>query len=237
MPTTARQLITKSFYLSGIVSRDLQTVSGSKLLDGLDLLNSILSFKTVDNGKIPYFIEYNFNTVTGQEKYFIPGLVSCETLTWLLNTNVRMPMQSKERVAYFGIPRVQDITSLPYCYHIEKCLGGSNLFIYFIPNQIYPFTMYGKFSLEEVEDADTDLELTFDKFFIEYIRYLLASYICEFYEIDVPSAIFRRLSEYESQMKDRSPIDFSMKKRSTLGTRNCPDIYGIANLGNGWGPY
>ena len=235
MPTTARQLITKSFYLSGVVSRDLQVLEGSQLLDGLDLLNAILSFKTVDNRKIPYFVDYNFNTVPGVEKYFIPGLVSCETLTYLIN-EVRYAMRSLERVEYFEYFRVQNVNSLPSVYHIERCLGGANLFMYFLPNAIYPFTMYGKFSLQEV-DEDTDLELSFDKFFIEYMRYLLASYICEFYEIDVPASVFRRLSEYEDQIKDTSPIDFSMKKLSTLQTYGGPDIYAIANLGNGWGPY
>jgi hypothetical protein len=270
MPQTARQLITKSFYLSGIVSRGFQTVEGDKLFDGLDLLNSILSFKTVDNRKIPYFTEYNFDTIIGQEKYFIPGLVSCETFTWLLNSSssqefmitedaedemitehdelmitelssdinpngIRMPMRSLERIAYFSIPRIENINSLPSYYHIERCMGGANAFIYPLPNAIYPFTMYGKFSLQEVNEND-DLELTFDKFFIEYLRYLLASYICEFYEIDVPNSVLRRLSTYESQMKDISPIDFSMNKTSSLGSSLNIDPYILANLSNGWWP-
>lgn len=240
MPTTTRELITKSWYLSGIVSRDLQTVEGSKILDGLDLLNSLLAFKTADQSKIPYYDKFNFTAITdsvpgtNNEKYFIPGLIECETLTFTINT-VRYSMQPKQRKAYFGAPRANNVSSLPYCYHIERTLGGADLYMYYLPSTTYPFELYGSFSLNDVT-LDQDLSLTLDKFYIEYLRYLLAAYMCEFYEQDFPASARARLEEYESLMVDVTGQDFSLQKMSTLNARRSSSFYGMANLGEGYVP-
>jgi hypothetical protein len=240
MPTTTRELITKSWYLSSIVARDIQTVEGSKLLDGLDLLNSLLAFKTADQAKIPYYDKFTFTAITdsipgtNNEKYFIPGLIECETLTFTIGT-VRYSMSPLERKNYFGRPRANNVASLPYCYHIERCLGGSNLFMYYLPSTTYPFEMYGSFSLNSVT-IDQDLSLTLDKFYIEYLRYLLAAYMCEYYEIDFPNSARARLEEYENLMIDISPQDFSLQKLTTLSARRRPGFYGMANLGVGYIP-
>jgi hypothetical protein len=229
MPTTTRELITKSLYLSGLVARDFQTVPGSKLRDSHELLNSILSFKTIDSRKIPYFEELQFLTIAGQEKYFISGLISVETLTYELNS-ARIPMRSTERYDYFNTYRISMLPNLPSVYHVEKCMGGANIFLYPIPNIVYTFTMYANFRLMEVT-IDQDLELTFDKFYIEYLRYLLASYICDFYEVSLPMPVQKRLDEYEAEMLDTSPVDFTMKKVSTLKQRNWRYNDSVTNAG------
>lgn len=240
MPMTTRELITKSWYLSGIVSRDLQTVEGSKLLDGLDLLNSLLAFKTADQSKIPYYDKFTFTAITdsvpgsNNEKYFIPNLIECETLTFTIGS-VRYSMFPMERKEYFGRPRANNVTSLPYCYRIERSLGGADLYMYYLPSTTYPFEMYGSFSLNNVT-IDQDLSLTLDKFYLEYLRYLLASYMCEFYEVEFPIASRSRLEEYENLMVDVSAQDFSMQKMSTLSSRRRPGFYGMANLGVGYIP-
>ena len=56
MAYTARMLITRAYYLSQIVSRQLQEVSGEQIEDGLFLLNALLQFKSTDLREIPYFI-------------------------------------------------------------------------------------------------------------------------------------------------------------------------------------
>lgn len=237
---TTRELITNSFYLSGIVARELQVLEGSQLNDGFDLLNSLLAFKTADQSKIPYYDKYDFTAITdsipgtNNEKYFIPGLIECETLTFTINT-VRYPMAPLERKVYFGRPRANNVTSLPYSYHIERTLGGANLFMYYLPSTTYPFELYGSFSLNSVT-LDQDLSLTLDFFYLEYLRYLLASYICEFYEVDFPNSARTRLGEYENLMIDISPQDFSLQKLSTLSARRRPGFYGMANIGVGFVP-
>ena len=232
MAETTRELIIKSWYLSGIVSRETQTVSGEQISDGLDILNSLLAFKTVDDRKIPYFTEYNFTAVIGQEKYFIPGLIEMETLTFVINT-IRYSMKKMKRKEYFSSPRANNVKSLPYQYHVEKDLGGSNLYMYFLPDKLYEFTSYAQFSLSQVT-LNQDLNLILDGFYLEYLRYLLASHLCEFYGYSLPISIEKRLASYEGKMIDVSPIDFSMQKISILQRSNTGSFYGNANIGKGW---
>jgi hypothetical protein len=200
----------------------------------------LLAFKTVDQSKIPYYDKYDFTAITdsvpgtNDEKYFIPGLIECETLTFTIGT-VRYSMAPLARKEYFGRPRANNVRSLPYSYHIERAKGGANLYMYYLPSTTYPFEMYGNFSLKSVT-LDQDLSLTLDDFYIEYLRYLLASYMCEFYEIDFPGSARARLASYESLMTDISPQDFSLQKLSTLSARRRPGFYGMANLGVGYVP-
>lgn len=234
MAETTRELIIESWYLSGIVSREFQTVTGEQISDGLRLLNKAISFMTADNRKISYFTKYDFVAVTGQEEYFIPGLIEIQTLTFQLN-NVRYSMKEESRTTYFGTPRANDIQSLPYMFHVERTLDGSNLFMYYLPNTTYAFKMYGKFSLANVT-LNEDMELTLDRFYIEYLRYLLAEYMCEFYNVTFPPASAKRLASYELKVTDTSPIDLSMKKMSIMQKSSGNDYYADANIGKGWRP-
>ena len=79
-----KQLITRAYYLSGLVSRGLQTPTAEQIEDGLELLNDLLGFSGSDLTLIPYFSRYEFESVPGQEEYFISNLVNVETLTYNL---------------------------------------------------------------------------------------------------------------------------------------------------------
>jgi hypothetical protein len=215
MAYTVRKLITNSWYLSGIVSRRFQAVSGSQISNGLDLLNAVITFKTARNRLIPYFTKYDFNTVVGQEIYFVPNLLDLETITFNLQTVVRFPLERKTRKQYLGSYRVNDTESLMGEFHIERVKGGSNIFMYYLPNAIYPVTIYGKFSLSTVT-LDQDLELTMEQFYIDYLRYALAEYICDDQQRLFPPNAAQKLKEYEQTIVDISPIDFLVGKKSTL---------------------
>ena len=126
MSFTARELISKAYYLSGIVSKRLQTVGGEQINEGLELLNELLSVEGVTGSLIPYFKEHDLTAVAGQELYFIPNLIQVETLTFNIGT-VRYSMQPRGRVDYFGSGRVDNINSLPYDWHVERTKGGMKL--------------------------------------------------------------------------------------------------------------
>jgi len=234
MAYTARQLITKSYYLSGIVARRLQSVSGNQLSDGLDLLNDLLAVKTVDQRLIPYYREYALTAVIGQEKYFIADLIAVETFTFNIGS-VRYSTTPASRKQYFGTGRVDTIQSLPYNWHIERKLGGSDLYIYFLPNTNYPMKIWGKFGLTEVADENVDLSLTYDKFYIEYLRYALAEYICADYNIMFQPQSAQKLKELEYTLIDLSPKDLTLQKFSTLQSDTGVN-YADVNLGRGWRP-
>lgn len=231
MPYTTSQLISRAYFLSGIVRKDLETVSGQKLTEGLELLNELLDVKSANQRLIPYFKNYEFSAVPDQEEYFIPDLVLCETFTFYIN-NVRYPMSLKQRKEYFGSSRAENVTSLPNEWHIERCLNGSNLYIYFKPDQNYPMSIWGKFSLEEVT-LFQDLLLTYDRFYLVYLRYALAEYICQEYNFPFQPQNEKKLTEYENILIDISPMDMTLVRRSMFNQRSNIN-YGIANLSNGW---
>ena len=143
--------------------------------------------------------------------YFIPDLVNSETLT-LTKGVVRFPMRCVERKEYFGSGRADNITSFPYDYHLERLKDGTNLYLYFIPSEAYTIKIWGKFSLQEIANEDVDLELTLDKFYIEYLRYGLADYIAEDHTISLPPRSEQRLRELEDILANISPPDLSIEK-------------------------
>ncbi len=160
MSYTVIELINGAYYTSGVVSRDFQTVQGSQVNDGLMFLNDILADKTVENDMLPYYTNYTFNAVQGQERYFVPNLIEIETLVFYINT-VRYQMTEIQRRMYFGTSRANNIQSLPYNWHVERCFGGANLFLYFVPNTNYPMEVWGQFRLSEVSiNQDLSSQLT-----------------------------------------------------------------------------
>lgn len=233
MTYTATELITNAYYLSGIVARGFQTVSGQQIGDGLYLLNSLIAAKTADRRLITYYEDTTLDLIVGQEMYFIPNLIDVDIMNFSFN-NVRYSMLPLTRSNYFGPPRVNNITTLPFTWHLERTLGGSNIYVFFLPDNTYVVQYLGKFSLGEVT-LTTDLSLMLDLFYIEYLRFALAEYICSDYNITLQPQSQRKLDEYEQLIIDTSPIDFTNRITSTLnkgGGYNWGDV----NLGAGWRP-
>ena len=92
MAYSALTLITRSYYLSQIVARNLETVTGDQITDGLFLLNALLDYKSTDIRLIPYFQRYTFNSVVAQEEYYIPNLLYIDALTFNIG-DVRFAVQ------------------------------------------------------------------------------------------------------------------------------------------------
>ena len=234
MAYTAQQLITFSFNLSNIISVGLQTISNDQLNQGLDRLNGLLASLTANMQLVPFWQQYNFSAITGQETYPIPGLIQIETLTFTLDT-IRYSMRCLSREEYFGTSRANNIESLPNTYHMERYNGGANVSLYFLPDQQnYEMELWGKFMLTNVL-ANTDLTLPFEAFFIEYLKYSLASYICELYNVTFPPEHAARLRSYEQSIKNVSPLSLTMKKVSAF-TNVSAFNYGDVNIGKAWRP-
>jgi hypothetical protein len=155
MPYTAQQLITNSWYLSGIVARNLQVPTGDQIGDGLDMLNDLLNFKQIETDLIPYWQYITFPAIPGQEYYFLPGVAAVEEMTFNLGV-VRYPMVGVTRTNYYGSSRVDNISTLPFSWNYDRSLGGGNLAMYFIPDQPYPMKMKAKLFFTDVS-LNTDL--------------------------------------------------------------------------------
>jgi hypothetical protein len=232
MAYTTLQLINNAYYESGIVSRGFETVSGQQVNDGLLFLNDLIDDKTVDNGLIPYYLELDFNAIIGQEKYFIPNLINIDTFVFFIDT-VRYQTENRGRREYFGASRANNIQSLPGSWHMERCFGGANLFIYFLPDQNFPLTVWGQFRLQEVV-INQDLSLTLDRFYINYLRYDLAVRLCAEYNYSVPPGVQKAYQKYVDDISKKSgPMDLNLIKLSSLQRRGSIN-YGQVNIGHGW---
>ena|SRR3990167_1864601 len=233
MAYTTAELITNAYYISQVRSRGLDEVSGQELADGLRMLNGLLAIKSAHSRLIPYYTKYEFDAVEGEEKYFIPGLILCETFTFNIGP-VRYEMQNVNRRRYQGSARVDGIKSLPYNWNLERTKGGSDLYVYFLPAADYPMIIWGKFGFENVE-FNEDLLLTFEEYYIDYLRYRLAKRICVEYGISFTRDAQSELAELESIMTDVSPPDLTLQKMTVFRSQS-PLNWGDVNLGHGWRP-
>lgn len=151
----ARQLVTNSWFLSGIEARNLQFPTGDQMNDGLNMLNDLLNFKQIETELVPYYQYITFNCVAGQEYYYLPAISLIEEMTFNLGV-IRYPMMSQPRTNYFGSARVDNISTLPFSWNYDRSFGGGNLSLYFIPDQAYPLKMKAKLFFTDVL-IDTDL--------------------------------------------------------------------------------
>jgi len=250
MSYTAQQLISRAWYLSGIVSRSLQTPTGSQISDGLEMLNSLLNFKQIETDLIPYYTYIEMPLVAGQEFYFLPYVASVESATFNLDV-VRYPMQPTTRRNYYGSARADNVTSLPFNWNFNRSLGGGNLAVYFKPQEDYPLKMMVKLFLVDVglttdmTNVSESVPYTFinsanqgyDTGYLEYLRYALARYMCSEYGI-----LFNPQSEQIFQAMQRelmyvSPPDLSNRKASILNANRANGLtYAQINIGMGYTP-
>ena len=233
MAYTALQLINRAYYLSQIVARDLQTVDGDQVTDGLYLLNALLDVKGSDLRLIPYFQQNTFNTVQGQEMYFVQNLLYADSITFNIGV-VRYSMTDLTRKGYFSTPRIDNVQSLPFSYRVERCLDGANLYLYFVPADVYVMKIWGKFGLTDVT-LTTDLSLIYDTYYIEYLRYALAEYISCEWGSTFPAQAAAKYAEIRKKLMDISPADLSIQKRSYFTSSPALD-WQLCNI-PGWVPY
>lgn len=250
MPYTAQDLITKSWYLSGIVARNLQTPTGDQITNGLDLLNALLDFKQIEVDLVPYWNYIALDCVPDQEYYYLPYVSQVESLTFNIGP-VRYPMNSVTRSNYYGSARVDNVSSLPFSWNYNRSLGGGDLALYFKPAENYTLKMMVNLFLVDVQ-LDTDLtdisrlvpyvfinssNQGYDTSYIEYLRYGLARLMCSEYGVQFNPESEKILQSYQRKLMYMSPPDLSMQKSTILASDSRPGYnYGDVNLGRGWRP-
>ena len=227
-------LVANAYYIANIVSREFETPTGQQASDGLNTLNDIIADKTINNSMIPYTDKYEFNAVPGQEAYPIPGLIYADTFTFFIDS-VRYQTRNQQRQDFFGSFRAMNIQSLPFNWHAERNLGGSTIYVYFLPDAAFPMEIWGEFALAQVTEFQ-DLETTLDRFYINYLKYELAVRLCKEYGYVVPPAVAEQLNEYYRWINaTTNTVDLKMQKVSTLSGGTAIN-YAIVNLSGGWVP-
>jgi hypothetical protein len=234
MAYTAQTLVTRAWYLSGIVARNLQTVTGDQITDGLFLLNAILDWKQIQTDLIPYWTYVtNLTTIPNQETYFLPNILEIETVTFNIDV-VRYPMDYTTHSIYFGSGRVDNISTLPFNWTWNRSLGGGTLYLYFLPDGFYPLKIFCKMGLQEVT-LQEDMLSVYDPSYIEYLRYSLAQYMCSEYGVLFNPESAKILQSIERTLMYVTPPDLSRRSVSIL-TKGSGINWGDVNIGRGWRP-
>lgn len=250
MAYTARKLIERSWYLSGIVSKALQVPTGGQISDGLEMLNGLLNFKQIETDLIPYYTYIEFPLVQNQEFYFLPYVAAVESATFNIDV-VRYPMQTTTRRNYYGSPRADNVSSLPFNWNFNRTLNGGTFACYFLPQSDYPMKLMVKLFLSDVS-LDTDLtdisesvpytfintsNRGYDLGYIEYLRYALARYMCSEYGVSFNPESEKIFRAMERELMYVSPPDLSNVKASILNAnQNNGLTWAQVNLGLGWSP-
>ena len=210
-----RELIIDSWYLSGIVARQLEVVDGSQITDGLEILNQFLDEQSATGKNIPYYTRFPITPVTGQEAYPIPNAVLVDSVTYTIDT-VRYKMTRLSRYDYFGRGRVNNIDALPVTYYVERSLGGMTLYVYFTPeSNISGFEVDGRFSLANVT-LGQELDTIIDSFYVQYLKYSLARRFCDWYNVSYPEQKDATRHALESQIEDVNYQDFTRTASNPL---------------------
>lgn len=229
---TVNQLISNAYHLSNIVSIDFELPTGTQFTTGLQLLNGILDESSLDSVLIPFYTHEDFNTVIGQEIYEIPNLIECTSLTFNINT-VRFPMVRDSLNRYNAVGRVDNITSLPFHYYVEKYLSGSKIYLYFIPSQIFVMRITGKFTIPDAAIGE-DLETVYPPYYCKWLTYRLAAELCELYGMQLNPQSIQRLNNLERRLNKMVGADLTIDKYRFISRPPVDDMYGQANIGKGW---
>jgi hypothetical protein len=228
----ASELIAKSWYFSGIVARGFESVSGQELEDGLMLLNDLLAANNMLGNKFPYQSDITLNTIAGQFSYDVQGLIKITSITFK-DGSLRWGMIRDSRRDFQGSTRVDDIESLPYHYHEERALNKMIVNLYFIPDKAYEINIHGLFKYPVVS-LSADVSSLFEDFYITYLVYELASWICDFRDVDLPARVERRRKILEDNVKQVFVPDMKSVKVNALPSSGSPIT--AKRLGQGFQP-
>lgn len=233
MTYTAEQLITKAYYLTGIVAEGFAVPSSIQANRGLERLNALLAVKSFDDKHIPYFTYYTFNTVINQEAYPITNLIRVETLTWNIN-ELRLASRCLDRDQYFQQPRVDNVAAYPFTYDFERNKDGGTLYFYPLPFSVVPIKIWGKFGLSKVT-ASTDLSATYDDYYIEYLTYGTAVYLYQFNGIAGDPDVLHQWAIYQKEVINVQPLDVKLQFVNPFNNSATVN-WGFVNLNNGFMP-
>lgn len=219
MTMTTRQLIGEAYLLTNIIGDDIEGISDNDINIGLIRLNDFLAKLGAKDNLVQYATVYNGTFVPGDgEKFFIPNLISISTFTYTLtDTNtpsgngVKIPLVNMSQYRYFGQARPTNVKTIPWAFHMERNLGGADVYLYFIPDKPYPFQIVGNFALQSTT-LNQDLSTLYDPWYLLYLKYGLAIYICQARQTVPPASIVAEMRDIERAMTSLSPRDMTLRK-------------------------
>ena len=239
MALNSLQLIVNAYNASGINPQGFKNLTPEQSQKGLYLLNVILSDKTFDTSMLLYWEKLDGVFTPNVGQYFIERLVSIETLTFFLGDgSVRYPTQAKNLDAFMGSARAEGVASLPFTYFVNQKLGGADMYVYYLPNEAYPYQIWGQFLFESTTLFE-DLSLKFNPAYIWYLTLCLARELCIDGNYSIPNGVMMKLAEYKKTIGLNGTVqDLGCKLMSSMNRRTGIN-WAQVNIGGAYtpGPY
>ena len=231
---TAQALITQAYTLAGIVARELETVSGNQIDDGLTLLNDLLAEHSATGRFIPSYQHQSIVAIPKQQEYEFEGLMHLESMTFQVGA-VRFSMKRVSRESFWASPNIKNVVIFPFQYAAERVPGGMRIFFKQPPApEIDTYTVNGQWALPS-ECLDFDLSNQLDRYYLSYLKYALAERLCDVYHLPFPPPAQATLNQLRDLCIDINPRDMSAKTLSLFPTHTAAN-WADANLGRGWRP-
>src|SRR6188768_3231698 len=148
-------LIVNSLYLMGELGVG-ETPDAYMLTTGLDLLNELLDKFASDGIYIPYYSDYSFTMVPGQDTYTVSKVLLDATIVGNLiseltfanytvvadsPTPIVYPLRIIDRAQYFNVTRLDNLTTRPGFIMLDTRAQISVLTIYPTPDKPYPCSL------------------------------------------------------------------------------------------------
>ena len=228
------QLITRAWFYTGIVQRESQTADDTQSEDGLIEFNSLLTKFNINGGVIPYLKHVDLPLITGQQIYEVPNLRRVDVLAYNLG-DVRYALRGDNKNNYFGSVRVNNINSLPYQYYTENYVGGTRIYLYFLPIENLVLNITGIYGFPKVIFS-TELDTVMDGFFQDYLVFKLAKRLCDFYLAPTPKGVQDELDDYEDNIEGLNPVDLTCNVKNMYSSSSGNNFWTWVNFNRGWIP-
>ena len=242
MVTTVSEVISNAWYKSGFQPAD-SAPGGAEINIGFRELKRAMAAQEVTNETRPFLTNATVQTIAGQESYLVPGLLSIESLSFN-DGDIRYYLERVTEDEYFSFSRVDNIKSLPYKYYAKRTPpalvdgahveSGTEIYLYFEPNKVYTLNIVGKYS-DATITLNTDLELTYPLWMIDYFELLLAKRLCQYYAMQCPPTILDDLADLKQKIKELSISPELKRSISYLSSNSSNDPVRRMWEGTVWG--
>lgn len=155
---TTNQLIIDAHRLANIYAED-EEPTAPQMQRGLDYINETLDSLSGNGIQIPYTNTVTFNTQAGKDTYTFSREVGADVNTnkiieitdvYLTYGDVRFPMEKIEHDQAYQLVRYPTAKTRPTQVFMQNTNFGTELVLFYNPDDVYPITVRGKQVLDNV---------------------------------------------------------------------------------------
>ena len=206
----AIEIINEAYRIAQIVSAEGETLTSSQELQGLSALNDSVDMINIDGEEISLISNETFLLTQNQSYIDLQNYNEVRQVEYFLG-GIRQKLTLVNAEEYY-----QSAMNSQMSAYAQRTTSGIRLRLYFASNVGYSIEVHGFKNLVNVT-IDSDLDAT-SKFYIGYLKYLVANDLRIFNNLDPLSNIEEKKAYYQSRLDNIKPKQIGINE-STLGAR------------------